>query len=343
MRMRALERNGIETVGFNARKFLENQSLFDRHVLARIAPHRAIGKMNEELLQAAREVRPDLVWFDKQEFVSAETLAAIKELGARLAYYTPDPYFTVTWKQTTASRDAMPLFDILVTAKAYELKHFEQVGGKVIYMPLGYCDEVHRPIKSVASAQTIDVSFIGGWEPRREEFMEAISGSGLGAYIWGYGWDHLIDGRWSIRRHLRLQRLAPNEPHRIRVSKQLSTRIYPGEIYDEAYARALSQSRISLGLLRTTWPDQHTTRTFEIPACGSLLLADRTDEHRELFEAGKEAEFFSSVEELVDKARFLTDNPDTRDRMAQAGRARCIASGYSYLERFKAILPEIRG
>ena len=58
-------------------------------------------------------------------------------------------------------------------------------------------------------------------------------------------------------------------------------------MYADDYARALTGSQIGLGFLRKVCPDQHTTRTFEIPACGSMLLADRTDEHRGFFQEGK--------------------------------------------------------
>ena len=47
------------------------------------------------------------------------------------------------------------------------------------------------------------------------------------------------------------------------------------------------ERRIGLGFLRNVCPDQHTTRTFEIPACGSMLLADRTDEHLAILQKAK--------------------------------------------------------
>lgn len=37
--------------------------------------------------------------------------------------------------------------------------------------------------------------------------------------------------------------------------------------------------------------DLQTTRTMEIPACGSLLMAERTIEHEELFKDEEEAVF----------------------------------------------------
>src|SRR6185437_1405596 len=96
---------------------------------------------------------------------------------------------------------------------------------------------------------------------------------------------------------------------------------------------ALTASRIGLGFLRTICADQHTTRTFEIPACGSMLLADRTEEHREFFEEGREAEFFSSEDELQDKASFYASDEDARRRIAGAGRRRCITGRYAYIHR----------
>ena len=79
----------------------------------------------------------------------------------------------------------------------------------------------------------------------------------------------------------------------------------------------------------------------EIPACGSFLLADRTDEHQEFFVEGKEAEFFSSVDELVEKVRFYTANEPRRRRIAVAGQERCRTGRYAYLYRLKDTLVQI--
>jgi spore maturation protein CgeB len=98
---------------------------------------------------------------------------------------------------------------------------------------------------------------------------------------------------------------------------------------------------MSIGFLRRICPDEHTTRTFEIPACGSLLIADRSQEHQELFAEGVEAELFSDATELADKLRFYRAHPDACARLAAAGRERCLKSGYSYRQRLATIWPSL--
>ena len=71
------------------------------------------------------------------------------------------------------------------------------------------------------------------------------------------------------------------------------------------------------------------------------MLAERTREHLELFEEGKEAEFFSSNEELLDKVRFYLAHPQQRKRIAAAGRRRCLENGYSNQDRLKWMLEKV--
>ncbi|HEX3406963.1 MAG TPA: glycosyltransferase, partial [Caulobacteraceae bacterium] len=131
------------------------------------------------------------------------------------------------------------------------------------------------------------------------------------------------------------------EPFAIHGDARLAAAWQGGEVYGDDYARALTGARIGLGFLRKVCPDQHTTRTFEIPACGGMLLADRTDEHRAFFEEGREAEFFGSAAELVDKARFYAANEAARAKIAAAGRARCKSGGYAYIERLRPVIAAI--
>ena len=103
----------------------------------------------------------------------------------------------------------------------------------------------------------------------------------------------------------------------------------------------IAGSQIALGFLRELNPDQHTTRTFEIPAIGGFMLADRTEDHLEFFEEGREAEYFSSDEEYRDKVAFYLANEPTRTRVAAAGHRRCITSGYSYDDRIRIVMREL--
>jgi spore maturation protein CgeB len=300
-----------------------------------------IDEINNSVVAAAREFQPDLVWAEKQEFLRVETVEALRGVGARLVHFTPDPYFTLPWKRTSLMDRAMGAFDVLAYCKAYEAADYESLGRPTVYMPLGYCDEVHRPLASDDLRWACDIGFLGGWEPRRERLLHAVAGAVADLKVWGAHWDFLADGRWTLRRRLILGQEAGGDSFRFHRDPVLASAWQGGEVYADDYARALSGAKIGLGFLRGVCPDQHTTRTFEIPACGSMLLADRTDEHQALFEEGTEAEFFGSTDELVDKAGFYARNDAARARIAEAGLRRCVTGRYAYVHRLKDALEAV--
>jgi hypothetical protein len=238
---------------------------------------------------------------------------------------------------------AIGRFDALIYCKAYERADYEALGKPLVYTPLGFCDQTHRPLASDDPRWACAAGFVGGWEPRREALMRAVCEAVDDVMIRGGYWDFLRDGRWSPRRQVILGRLAGDEPFHIARDARLAGAWQGDEVYDDDYARALSGARIGVGFLRRICPDQHTTRSFEIPACASLLLADRTEDHQGFFDEGREAEFFSSEDELIDKARFYAAHEPARARIAAAGRARCVSGGYSYLERLRPILASLTG
>ena len=338
MRMRALERLGHSVGGVHTSEAWKRASWGMRQLQRRTHRGSIVEEINCTILSAARQFRPSVVWADKQEFLRAETVEELQKLGARTVHFTPDPYFSLGWKRTRLMDETMRAFDVLVYCKSYERKQYEALGKPAVYMPLGYCDQVHRPLISEDARWSSAVGFLGGWEPRRERLLHAVTAAGIDLKIWGGYWEFLRDGKWTPRRHIILRQLAGRDQFRFHSDELLSRAHQGGEVYADDYARALTGSRIGLGLVRKVCPDQHTTRTFEIPACGSLLLADRTEEHQEFFEEGKEAEFFASCEELLDKLKFYCSNESARKLVADRGYQRCKDSGYAYVCRLRHTL-----
>jgi spore maturation protein CgeB len=346
MRMETLIELGHQIAPFSSQSVWNKYSRLSRQIQQKANFGPAIIQLNRTIITLAKEQKPDLLWGEKQEYLWPDTLTELRRIGVRLLHYTPDPYFSLKWKRTGLMDACMPLFDYVVTSKQYELDEYQRVCQKVIYTPLGYAEKVHRPVLPVRRQDRLlyssEVAFLGGWEPRRETLLHEVAKTGCKLKIWGYSWDHLQDGRWTLRRALRLRLLAGNWDFNLNRDPRLANARQGEEVYGDAYAWALSGASIGIGFLRHICPDQHTTRTFEIPACGSMLLADRTDEHNSFFEEGKEAEFFSSVDELIDKVRFYLANNTIREQVAMKGYQRCVRSGYSYKQRLIEVLSHLR-
>jgi spore maturation protein CgeB len=343
MRMNAIKRLGFEVLGVDVREIMCRYSWIVQNTTKLTERGSFIRDINKHVCEVVNSFRPAIVWLDKQEYLYPTTVQRLKRIGATVIFYTPDPYFTVKWKHTNLSDACMPMMDLCITAKTYEIEFYRSLGTQVYYMPLAYCDEMHRRIHRQYS-EAFQFGFIGGWEPRRQALLESLAAKGLKVHVWGYGWDHLLDGKWSIRRQLRIYRLSGQIAHTIQRSKILENAITPFEILGDNYVTTLNETQVSIGFLRTVWPDQHTTRTFEIPACASMLLADRTEEHLSFFCQGKEADFFSCEDELLEKAVYYARNPTIRERVSAAGYDRCVRSGYSYYSRLKELftrLPQI--
>jgi spore maturation protein CgeB len=71
------------------------------------------------------------------------------------------------------------------------------------------------------------------------------------------------------------------------------------------------------------------------------MLAERTDEHLQLFEEGKEAEFFCGSSEMLDKIKHYLRYEGRRKTIAERGWERCLKSGYSNQDRMKQMMSTV--
>ena len=111
-------------------------------------------------------------------------------------------------------------------------------------------------------------------------------------------------------------------------------------IFGDAYAKTISGALVSLGLLSKIIPELHTTRTFEIPACGTALITERNAETQELF-AEDEVLFFSSQDELLDKTAAVFNNRPLLQEVTKKGTKKVREGGYDYKTILQRIINQL--
>ena len=80
-------------------------------------------------------------------------------------------------------------------------------------------------------------------------------------------------------------------------------------------------------------------RMFEVPAHGMMLLCDKAglNAHEMIFEPDKEAVFYDSIDEAIDKIKYYLAHDEEREKIARAGFAR-VHSDYEEERNFKNFL-----
>ena len=276
-------------------------------------------RINTKILNAWEQKKYDILWVDKGLFMSRSSLEHIRESneGSILIHYSPDDMMNPS-NQSNKYLSAISAFDYHITTKSYNVSELKAAGAKsVIFVGNSYDSKIHRPMEiSAAEMQSIgcDVGFIGAYESERGGFIERLAQGGQPIVVRSKFWKSPI---------------PPN------------LKVITGWFADEEYSKIISATKINLCFLRKVNRDLQTTRSVEIPACGGFMLAERTDEHQALFLEGKEAEFFSSYEEMEDKVKFYLSRPELRIQIAEAGRKRCVTQGYSNADRIAEIMGEV--
>lgn len=323
-RMRIMRDMGLEITTFDTTPYLNAGTKIARSLRHITKMGLNVIRLNRDLLSVAdKSDGITHIWFGKATLIWPATLKKLKKItGAILIHYTPDPQ--ILFHRSRHFINGIRLYDLLFTTKPFELHLYKELGAHSVHLTYqGYDRNRFYPRKLSEqdfNKYRTDVAFVGHHEKYRADCIKAIVDSGVKVKVWGGSWD----------------RYAKWHPWARNV-------VMGKSVICDQYCIALSSAAICLGFLSKLIPETTTTRSFEIPASGSFMLAERTKEHMQLFEEGKEAEFFSSIEELVEKVKYYLDNPQKRKEIADAGRRRCLKSGYSYQDRLKEIVEQIEG
>jgi hypothetical protein len=302
-RFDGLRRLGLNVVHFDSSEF-KGDGLWTRRFNQRLYLGSSVRRLNRELVQVARAQKPDVVWVDKGYWMYPDTLARLKQSSQYLVHYNTDDIFG---KQSFAwlHRRGLRYYDVCLTTNRRNVHEIrDHYGIRAMRAGMGFDLRVHDRERARARpvASSGGIIFIGHWEPHSEAFIQALTDAGCPVHIWGARW-----------------RYASNRAFR-------STCILAGETYVSTIAGA----DIALCFLSRKNRNESTGRSFEIPAIGSFMLAERTPEHEYLYGDGSGAALFSGRDELIAKARYYLHHPQERSEIAAAGHIGCQLMGLSW-------------
>ncbi len=276
--------------------------------------------LNRSLLALRDQVKPDIVWMEWPRTFHRETLEQLRAAWphAIFACFQDDNPFgdreeeRAGWELFAQN---IPFFDIHFVKRAEDIVEFTKRGARRTVLAMhGVYEPLFRPRPEGAGETDYAVSFVGtALDHRVDHIRELLGFQRLPVDVFGRKW-YKTASRW---RHFRR---------------------FHAPVSGQAYVDVIWRSAISLAFVSSSNHDDHTMRTFEIPGAGGFFLGERTPKHCELFEEGKEAEYFASPAECADKARFYLKNPVLRDKIAAAGRLRCERSDYFHGARMKESL-----
>jgi hypothetical protein len=282
-----------------------------------------IQLMNKHVLQKVKEFQPDILWVDNKPYLKSKTLKTIKHLFPEIKLaniLTDDPCgrYGYCWMRVYHTFKNYHIQFVQREINIAELKKLGAPRVEICYR--SFDPDFHKPIPEIQNNrnnQNTIIGFIGSYEEEREEYLAYLVQQGINIQITG--------NDWPKGKYWHLLKSHYNGP----------------SVFGEKYVEVINKMDIALHFLRRANRDQQDSRTFEIPACDIFMLAERSPLHLQLFEEGKEVDFFTSKEELLSKVNFYIQNKELRLKMASSAYVRSFQSGYYHQSRLQKVLEKI--
>ncbi len=327
----SLKKIGCEVIEFswfrNFWKFVENKSEpiyldFFTRIQHKFLMGPIISKINKELIEKAKEEKPDVIWLYNVHLINKSTLHRLKKIlpDTKLVQYANDNPFSkgASYNLWRHFKSSVCCFDISFAYRESNIDDYIDHGAKKVFLlPAYFCPELDYPKdkKKIPQKFLCDVVFAGHYEnDQRIKSLEAVYDLGIDLKIYGGGWNALLKSHPSSP----LIKLLPIEP-----------------AVGEDYINAICGSKIALCFLSSLNEDTYTRRCFQIPAMRTTLLSQHSDYLEELFTENQDIIFFKNEEELCEKVKFLLKNEDILEQISKTGFKNVLMNGHDNLSRMR--------
>jgi spore maturation protein CgeB len=276
----------------------------------------SLRSFNNSVIDICNEFQPDYLIATGVSPLQSQTIQIIRRSKVRTVnFITDDP-----WNSAHYARwflDALPQYSTVFSPRRAIMQQLYQIGCQdVRYLPFGYDPHLFHPISPTleeCETHSSDVMFAGGGDRDRVPYISALIKAGIEVGLYGGYWERYNETSAHNR----------------------------GMADIETVRLAIHSSKISLCLVRRANRDGHVMRTFEVPAVGSCMLTEDTPDHREIF--GKDGEavvYFQTIPEMVEKAHWLLNHPDERQKLSLAAHKLMVLGHHTYKDRLRSMLEE---
>jgi len=262
------------------------------------------------------KIKYDLVIIFKGLYLNKTFLLNLKKISKTSKWINifPDDPFNVDYFKDISNNNVLKTlknFDhffiwsekILIKLSKIIPKH------RIHYLPFAYDQFIHKRYNKKLSKK-FDLSFIGTADIERFNIINKLSKYKI--IIAGDGWNEY------------------------KLSKNVK---YVGKANTLKSSKIISNSKVSLNILRKQNKGSHNMKTFEIPSMGGLMLTDRTKVQNNFFPENKASLMYKDVNELLIKLALTNKNPSKLEKISNKGFI--MSKKHSYKNRARFILRKI--
>lgn len=302
---------------------------------------------NDEIVMAQiKHFKPDVVWIDTTRFLNKKWLNELKnevKTIKLLVGHVCAPYNQVIF-------DGLSQLDIVFTCTPGLVKEFKEKGIKNV--ELVYHSFNHSILDTISNTPNPFVEnnfvFTGslttgyGFHGTRIKYIEAILNNGIDMTIYGnlestnriflkksfstvvktmnsLGLESLVNSIPLLNKHKKHAEVEINY-YSNKLKNSVQSPVFGMDMY-----RVLAKSKMCFNIHGEIANQcAGNLRLFEATGVGSCLITDNKQNMGQLFEIDKEVVVYNSIEECIEKVKWLLNNPEEMKRIADAGQKRTL-------------------
>lgn len=280
----------------------------------------ALFRINSDIVKKCVEISPNFVFIYRGTHVYPSTIKKIKEkVRCKVFGYNNDDPFSLSYPEYfwRHYKNGVKYYDHIFSYRYKNIDDYNKMGYKKVSLLRSYYlkNSNYFIEKLPTDKYKCDVVFIGHFEnDGRDEAIKLLIENDINIKLYGTLWEN---SQYFEFFEETLGKITP--------------------LYED-YNIGLNSVKIALVFLSKKNNDTYTRRCFEIPITKTMMMSEYTDDLNSMFEQGKEAEYFTSKEELLEKVKFYLSNEEQLKQVGENGYRRLMKDGHEVVDRCQKIL-----